>query len=210
MGIAGLVIRDVFSLAMSVMLLSEGRSTHAKCAFARVPSGRLRAAQHGMPVRIRKSVEVYRPGERLPANDRWMETIARIMDGVIPIGPWKIGLDPLLGLVPGIGDVIAALISMLIVARAVQAGIPRIAVARMVANIAVDTLIGAIPVFGDLFDFGFKSNMKNLRIYEDALYSPRQATARHWAFFLALFLGIGAVSAAMIYGLAALLRAFRP
>jgi hypothetical protein len=180
------------------------------CLMSSSASGRLRAVNHGMPVRARNSVEVYRPGERLPANDRWMETIARIMDGAIPIGPWKIGLDPLLGLAPGIGDVIAALISMLIVARAVQAGIPRIAVARMAANIAIDTLVGAIPLFGDLFDFGFKSNTKNLRIYEDALYSPRQATARHWAFFVALFLGIGVVSAAVIYGLAALLRAIRP
>src|SRR6185369_7597930 len=130
-----------------------------------------------MPVQVRNSGEIYQPGERLPANDRWMEQLAQLMDGAIPIGPWKIGLDPLLGLVPGIGDVIGALISMVIVVRAVQMGIPRVAIARMMANIAIDTLIGSIPVVGDAFDFAYKSNFKNLRIYEQALYDRRRATA---------------------------------
>ncbi len=60
------------------------------------------------------------------------------MDGAIPIGRWSIGLDPLVGLIPGVGDLIGALISMVIVVRAVQAGIPRVAVARMLANITID------------------------------------------------------------------------
>ncbi len=145
-------------------------------------------------------------GERLPASDRWMETLAYLMDGAIPIGPWTIGLDPLLGLVPGIGDVIGALISMLIVARAVQAGIPRIAIARMLTNIAIDTLIGAIPVFGDAFDFAYKANLKNLRIYEQSLYGGRRSVARHWGFFIALLLGLVAVLALAAYGVVVLLR----
>ena len=73
------------------------------------------------------------------------------MDGAIPIGRWSIGLDPLLGLVPGFGDLIGAVISMRIVVRTVQAAF---------------LVIGAIPLAGDLFDFAYKSNMKNLRIYE--------------------------------------------
>ena len=129
------------------------------------------------------------------------------MDGAIPIGRWSIGLDPLLGLVPGIGDLVGALISMVIVMRAVQAGIPRIAVARMIANIAIDTLIGAIPLVGDMFDFVYKSNLKNLRIYEQTLDSGLGATAQHWGFFLALFAGVGALMAAVVFGVIALVRA---
>jgi hypothetical protein len=160
-----------------------------------------------MPVRVPGSGEVYHPGERLPARDRWIGQLAYLMDGSIPIGRWTIGLDPLLGLLPGLGDLIGALVSMVIVARAVAAGIPRVAVARMVTNIAIDTLVGSIPVFGDAFDFAYKSNMMNLRIYEDALYEPGGGSARHWAFFATLVLGIAAVIAGVVLGVVALVRA---
>jgi hypothetical protein len=128
------------------------------------------------------------------------------MDGAIPIGRWSIGLDPLIGMIPGIGDLIGALISMVIVARAVQAGIPRVAVARMLANIAVDTLVGSIPLFGDAFDFAFKSNLKNLKIYEESLLDRRASAVRHWWFFGMLFLVIAAGFAAIAAGLFALAR----
>jgi hypothetical protein len=132
-----------------------------------------------VPVRIDNRTEVYRPGERLPARDRWIASLAQIMDDAIPIGRWSIGLDPLIGLIPGIGDVIGALISMVIVVRAVQLSLPRIVIARMVTNIATDTLVGSIPVLGDAFDFAYKSNLKNLRLYEDSLYDPRRGAVRH-------------------------------
>ena len=160
-----------------------------------------------MPVRVQSSGDVYRAEERLPAPDPWIRHLAYLMDGVIPIGRWSFGLDPLLGLVPGIGDLIGAVISMLIVVRAVQAGVPRIAVARMMANIAIDTLVGSIPIFGDAFDFAYKSNLKNLRIYEESLYAGHRDTARHWGFFLAMFAGIGGVIAAVVYGVVVLVRA---
>ena len=159
-----------------------------------------------MPVRV-QNAEVYGRDEPLPAPDPWIRQLAYLMDGAIPIGSWSFGLDPLIGLIPGIGDLIGALISMVIVVRAVQAGVPRIAVARMVTNIAIDTLVGSIPVFGDAFDFAYKSNLKNLRIYEQSLHDRRAATARHWAFFIALFLGVGAVVAAVVYGVIVLVRA---
>jgi len=159
-----------------------------------------------MPVRVGNSSEVYSPGERLPARDPWIEHLARLMDGAIPIGRWTIGIDPLLGLFPGIGDLIGAFISMLIVTRAVQAGIPRIAVARMLTNVAIDTLVGAIPLAGDVFDFAFKANLKNLRIYEESLSSRGAGAARHWWFFIALFLGIGAVIAGVVYVVTAAIR----
>ena len=160
-----------------------------------------------MPVRVQRSGVVYRVEERLPAPDPWIRHLAYLMDGAIPIGRWSFGLDPLLGLVPGIGDLIGAMISMLIVVRAVQAGVPRIAVARMMTNIAIDTLIGSIPIAGDAFDFAYKSNLKNLRIYEESLYTGHTETARHWAFFFVLFAGIAGAVAGVVYGLVALVRA---
>ncbi len=159
-----------------------------------------------MPVRV-GNTEIYGREEPLPAPDPWIRHLAYLMDGAIPIGRWSFGLDPLIGLIPGIGDLIGALISMVIVARAVQAGTPRIAIARMMTNIAIDTFVGSIPVFGDAFDFAFKSNLKNLRIYEQSIYDGPAATARHWGFFLALFLGIGAAVAAVVYGVIVLVRA---
>lgn len=159
-----------------------------------------------MPVRV-QNADVYSREERLPAPDPWIRHLAYLMDGAIPIGRWSFGLDPLIGLVPGIGDLIGALISMVIVVRAVQAGIPRVAVARMMTNIAIDTLVGSIPVFGDAFDFAYKSNLKNLRIYEECLWDRHAGTARHWAFFIALFLAAGAAVASITYGLVLLVRA---
>jgi hypothetical protein len=154
--------------------------------------------------------EVFRAGERLPVRrDLFAEKIAWAMDGMIPIGRWSIGLDGILGLIPGLGDVIGALIGMLIVLRAVQAGIPRVVIARMMTNIAIDTFVGSVPFLGDAFDFVYKSNSKNLRIYEEALNSghSRAATARHWGFFIALFAGIALFLVVIALGVVALYHA---
>ncbi len=158
-----------------------------------------------MPTRI-QNTEIYQPGEKLPAEDRWMRQLAHVMDDAIPIGPWSVGLDSVLGLIPGLGDMIGALISMLIVARAVQAGIPRVAVARMVTNIAIDTLVGSIPVLGDAFDVAYRSNLMNLKIYEEAISRREASTAKHWGFFIALFLVVAAGIAAITWGVIVLLR----
>jgi hypothetical protein len=148
------------------------------------------------------------PTTALAARDPWIETIAHLMDGAIPIGRWSIGLDALLGLVPGFGDMLGAMISMLIVVRAAQAGVPRSAVARMFANVALDTLVGAIPLAGDVFDFVYKSNIRNLRIYEESLYSPDHSNARHWLFFAGLALAAAALIAVPIVIIIGLARIF--
>ena len=159
-----------------------------------------------MPINVPNTGQIYRAGERLPVRDPWIGHLAYLMDGAIPMGRWSIGLDPLLGLIPGIGDLIGALISMVIVVRAVQAGIPRIAITRMMANLMIDTLVGSIPIFGDAFDFAFKANLKNLRLYEQALNNPRAAEARNWGFFVVVFLVVVGGVAAMAMGLIALAR----
>src|SRR5262245_24807634 len=136
-----------------------------------------------MPIKINRDTEVYEANESLPARDPWMEKLAWLMDSSIPIGRWRIGLDSLAGFVPGFGDLAGALVSMLIVMRAINAGVPSVAIARMMTNIAIDSLLGAIPVAGDLFDMAYKSNLKNLKIYQDSVAAGHRASSRHWGFF---------------------------
>jgi hypothetical protein len=139
--------------------------------------------------------------------DPWIEHLAYLMDSSIGIGPWSVGIDPLLGLIPGIGDLAGAVISMLLVMRAVRAGVPRIAVVRMVTNIVVDTLVGTIPLVGDLFDFAYKSSIKNLRIYEESLRGRRAAVIQHWIFFAALAVVLVVLLAIPIVAVLRLIRA---
>lgn len=76
----------------------------------------------------------------------------------------RIGLDAIIGLVPGVGDAVAALIGLYLVWEARNLGASRFTLARMLANIGVDALIGSVPVAGDVFDVFFRSNSRNLKL----------------------------------------------
>ena len=157
-----------------------------------------------MPFVNRREASPLQP-EPIPAPyDPWIERLAWLMDSSIGIGRWTIGIDPLLGLVPGLGDVAGALISLLIVARAVRAGVPRVAVARMLANVVIDAGIGAIPFAGDIFDFAYKANVKNVRIYQRTVERAPGGNLRHWGFFALLSLGVLAVLVVPIWLVVAL------
>jgi uncharacterized protein DUF4112 len=105
------------------------------------------------------------------------------MDESVRIGPWSVGLDGFLGLIPGFGDLTGAIVSSFMISRALQSGISRGAVLRMVLNVGIDSLLGAIPFIGDLFDFAFKSNVRNLAIYREALRGDRQPV-KDWSFVI--------------------------
>ena len=77
----------------------------------------------------------------------------------------------------------------------------------MMTNIAIDTFVGSIPVFGDAFDFAYKSNIKNLRIYEDALQRGDRANARSLGFFLALFAAVALVAGLAMFAASSIIRA---
>jgi hypothetical protein len=114
------------------------------------------------------------------------------------------------GLVPGLGDIITGLLSFLIVFAAWQRGLPRIALSRMVANIAIDTLLGSIPIFGDVFDTVWKSNRMNYNLLVRYRGGVRQGlVTRDWLFFVVLLIGIAIVVVlpiAIVVGLYHLLR----
>lgn len=102
--------------------------------------------------------------ERLDRLSRLLDTRFRI-----PGTGFRLGLDGLIGLVPGIGDTITLLPSAYMVLRAYQAGADRKTVSRMAANTALDYFGGAIPIVGDIFDIAFKSNRKNFELLREAM-----------------------------------------
>lgn len=99
---------------------------------------------------------------------RNVRVLARLLDNAIPIPgtSWKIGLDPIVGLIPGIGDLISAVLSGYIILEAARADIPTLTLAKMLGNVGIDTLFGAVPALGDVFDAAWKSNTKNVALLE--------------------------------------------
>jgi hypothetical protein len=106
-----------------------------------------------------------------------VRVLAKLLDNSISIPgtPWKIGFDPIVGLIPGIGDLIGAVLSGYIVLEAVRAEVPAFTLARMLVNIGIDTILGAVPAVGDLFDAAWKSNMMNVALMERHLASAGSA-----------------------------------
>ena len=97
-----------------------------------------------------------------------MRVLARLLDNsiTIPGTGYKIGLDPIVGLIPGIGDLIGAVLSAYIILEAARADVPGFVLFRMVVNLGIDTLLGAVPAIGDLFDAAWKSNTRNVALLE--------------------------------------------
>ena len=95
-----------------------------------------------------------------------LEMLATLMDAaiVVPGTNIRIGADAVIGLVPGIGDLISVGISSFLILEARRMGAPRHVVARMIGNVALDGLVGVIPVVGDVFDVAFRANLRNMRL----------------------------------------------
>jgi hypothetical protein len=90
----------------------------------------------------------------------------------VPGTDYRIGLDPLIGLVPGVGDVPTSVASAYIVAQAAALGVPRATLARMLLVVAVDSVVGSLPIVGDLFDAVWKANSRNLALLESRMDDP--------------------------------------
>jgi hypothetical protein len=102
-----------------------------------------------------------------------LRSLAWLLDNSIPLpGGFRIGLDAVIGLVPGVGDAIGALLSVFILNEARLLGAPRSVLMRMSGNVLLETFIGAIPFAGDLFDAGFKANARNIALLERYQLDP--------------------------------------
>jgi hypothetical protein len=109
-----------------------------------------------------------RPFEDESADPRLarLERFARLMDSefAIPGTPFRVGLDGIVGLVPGVGDVATTALASYVFAEALGLKVRKRTIARMLVNTGIDLVFGAVPLVGDLFDFAFKSNAKNARL----------------------------------------------
>lgn len=112
---------------------------------------------------------------------RWL---ALIMDNLLrlPGTQFRFGLDPLIGLIPGLGDTGSTLISAMALITAARRGLPKILLARMSLNILINEAVGIIPILGDAFSFWFKSNARNYDLLRQHTAAPRSSTASDWAF----------------------------
>ena len=111
----------------------------------------------------------------LPANAdprlRRLRNVAWLLDQSFTIGGKRFGLDPLIGLIPGLGDWAGAGLSLYVVYEAMRLGLPWPIIGRMLGNIAVEALVGSVPVAGDVFDFIWQANTRNLQLV-DRHYRP--------------------------------------
>jgi hypothetical protein len=107
-------------------------------------------------------------GNDVASRTKRVRVLAQLLDSSIPVPgtSWKIGFDPIIGLIPGIGDLIGAVMSGYIILEAVRAEVPSVTLVRMLVNVGIDTLLGAVPAVGDVFDAAWKSNTMNVALLE--------------------------------------------
>jgi hypothetical protein len=122
---------------------------------------------------------------------RRISRVAWLLDNSIPLPGmrFRVGLDALIGLIPGIGDVVGVLLSSYIVREAARAGAPPSVLARMTFNVAVEGIVGMIPFLGDVFDAAWKANQRNLALFEAHIEEPAR-TAKSSTAFVALMIGV--------------------
>ena len=122
-----------------------------------------------------------------PAQEQRLDVIrkvSRLLDSsmMVPGTTFRFGLDPILGLIPGLGDLVSPLFTIGVIWQARDLGIPRVVQLRMIFNVAIDTLLGFVPIVGDLFDFAWKANDMNLALLERHAYEEHRASPGDWVF----------------------------
>ena len=140
-----------------------------------------------------------------PAEEQRLAGLRRIADLLdnafqVPGTSYRIGLDPIIGLFPVIGDLVSPLFTIGMLLQARQLGVPKVVQARMLINVATDTLVGTVPVGGDLFDFAWKSNDQNLSLLELHAREERRGSAGDYAFvalMVVLVLGLAVLPFAL-------------
>ena len=135
--------------------------------------------------------------------------LAELLDRrfTVPGTSIRIGLDPIIGLIPGIGDTLANLAGSAILLIGAQFNLPKIVLLRMALNVALNTLVGAIPFVGDLFSIWFRSNVRNAQLLERYATQHRQrAATADWLFVVAVIGGLLLLLIAVLIGLGWLIR----
>ena len=137
-------------------------------------------------------------------KDEFARVLAYILDDLIPIPgtKYRVGLDPIIGLIPGLGDTSTAAVSSLILVHGLRAGVPRVVLVRMAINILINSILGALPGLGDLFSAWFKSNQRNYLLLRRHSAGARVSTVSDWVFLIALLMVVLAVAVIMALAIA--------
>lgn len=124
-----------------------------------------------------------------------LRSISHLFDDAIPIPgtSYRIGIDPILGLLPAVGDYLGAIVSGYIVVQAARMGASKQTLTRMVGNIIWDAFMGTVPLFGDIADVAWKANTKNIKLLENHLSEPHRAQKTDWWFLGLLLAGLALV-----------------
>ncbi|HEY0796087.1 MAG TPA: DUF4112 domain-containing protein [Acidisarcina sp.] len=138
-------------------------------------------------------------------SDENLDRLSHLLDDcfTVPGTSIRFGLDGIVGFVPGLGDLLGGLASCILLIAAWFRGVPYVTLVRMVANVAIEVGVGAIPVFGNLFDIAWKANRRNYALLTRHLAQPHRHTWRDWVFLSLLALALLAVVSAPVLLLAA-------
>jgi hypothetical protein len=159
-----------------------------------------------MPSRVTRIRPLTRAqSQRLEA----LRAMARLLDSAfeIPGTNIRIGLDPIAGLVPGIGDLVSPLFTIGVLWQSRDLNIPRIVQMRMLFNVLIDVVVGIVPVAGDLFDVAWKANDRNYALLERYAQEERTPSAADWLFVIGMILLVVGIAVIPLLLLASLVRA---
>lgn len=144
-----------------------------------------------------------------------LRRLSQLLDNALPIPGlnYRVGLDPIIGLIPGGGDMVSAILSAYIVLEATRFRLPKETLGRMVMNILIDTLTGIVPVLGDIFDLTWKANAMNMQLLEEHLQAPKSREAADRGFIIVMIIilaliviGITSFGLFLLWGLTALMN----
>jgi len=121
-------------------------------------------------------------------DDENLDILSHLLDDFIKVPGTSIrfGLDGIMGVVPGIGDILGGVASCIIIVAAWMRGVPNVTVVRMMANVAIEVVVGSIPILGDAFDIAWRANRRNYALLTGSLYEPRKHTIQSWIFLIVL------------------------
>jgi hypothetical protein len=147
-----------------------------------------------------QGTEILKTDSRWKGGGRWLDDerlrwLEVLLDEAftVPGTGIRFGIDGIVGLIPGLGDVLAGALSLVIPFAAWVRGVPYITLLRMLTNVGIGLLVGSIPIAGDAFDIFWKANRRNFRLLTRSIAEPRRHTWRDWIYLLGLGLGISVI-----------------
>ena len=121
-------------------------------------------------------------------DDEHLDMLSHLLDDFlrIPGTSIRFGLDGIVALIPGVGDLLQGIASRVIILAAWARGVSKVTLGRMVANVGIEVVVGLVPVLGDMFDIAWKANRRNYALLTGSLEQPQKETRRSWMFFAGL------------------------